>query len=191
MRKVKQDMNQWREDALRDYVRERMTPEQFAEHIGIKRNAVYEILNGGWKRAKRPEGFMYPWPEHAPEAQRLGPVVVCGETMSESIVWTHKGSTMPYISRFTTTLANGESYLLGLRLLPSGTSVVGCLNQIEFLAPRPGLSMFCQTIRHIGEKRFRKGVKELAQHEDAQDRLREAYDRTFQAWAEGVFAEQK
>ena len=70
MRKVKQDMNQWREDALRDYVRERMTPEQFAEHIGIKRNAVYEILNGGWKRAKRPEGFMYPWPEHAPEAQR-------------------------------------------------------------------------------------------------------------------------
>ncbi len=108
--------------------------------------------------------------------------------MSENIVWSHVGSTMPYIARFTTTLANGKSYMLSTELSRSGATVEAILRQVELLSERPG--PFCRTVQWIAEKRFRKGVKDLAQHPDNQDRLREAYDRIAQTWAESVLAEQ-
>lgn len=108
--------------------------------------------------------------------------------MSENIVWSHVGSTMPYIARFTTTLANGKSYMLSTELSLSGATVKGILRQVELLSERPG--PFCRTVLRIAEKRLRQGVKDLAQYPDNQDRLREAYDRTFQKWAEAVLAEQ-
>jgi hypothetical protein len=111
----------------------------------------------------------------------------CGETISETIVWTHVGSTMPYIARFTTTLANGKSYMLSTQLSRSGATVEAILRQVEMLSERPG--PFCRTVQWIAEKRVRKGVKDLAQYPDNQDRLRTAYDRTLQLWAESVLAE--
>jgi plasmid maintenance system antidote protein VapI len=52
----------WREDCLQDYVRERMTPKQFAQHIGITVICARRILNGErWQSVVRPEGFKYPW----------------------------------------------------------------------------------------------------------------------------------
>ena len=62
MSKNTQSIVAWQEEALRDYVNERMSPKQFAEHIGAQVDTVYEILAGKtWVRAKRPEGFQYPW----------------------------------------------------------------------------------------------------------------------------------
>lgn len=56
----------WRAECLADYVRERMTPHQFAEHTGYTETNVYRILSGfAWKDTPRPEGFQYPWPERA------------------------------------------------------------------------------------------------------------------------------
>ena len=56
--------NEWKRECLEDYVRERMTPHEFAEHIGVSKNRVYYILSGKeWKTVERPEGFQYPWPE--------------------------------------------------------------------------------------------------------------------------------
>lgn len=56
----------WRRECFEDYVRERMTPAQFAEHIGLTVDSAYWILSGeGWKNTERPEGFVYPWPERA------------------------------------------------------------------------------------------------------------------------------
>jgi hypothetical protein len=57
---------------LEDYVRERMSPMQFAEHTGRTRAAAYGILSGrAWKDVPRPEGFLYPWgdPVIDPEAE--------------------------------------------------------------------------------------------------------------------------
>ena len=57
---------------LEDYVRQRMTPLQFAEHTGRTRAAAYGILSGrAWKDVPRPEGFLYPWgdPVIDPEAE--------------------------------------------------------------------------------------------------------------------------
>jgi hypothetical protein len=54
----------WRTECLEDYVRERMSPQQFAEHCGLRLNNVYAILWGkSWKNTPRPDGFLYPWPE--------------------------------------------------------------------------------------------------------------------------------
>lgn len=53
-------------EVLQDYVDQRMTPAQFAEHTGMAKCAVYRILSGeSWVRTPRPVGFEYPWPEHA------------------------------------------------------------------------------------------------------------------------------
>ena len=55
----------WREECLVDYVRDRMTPTEFAEYVGISRDNAYGVLSGKiWKDIDRPDGFMYPWPEH-------------------------------------------------------------------------------------------------------------------------------
>ena len=54
----------WGRECLEDYVRERMSPKQFAEHVGVGLAHVYEILLGrAWRHIPRPEGFAYPWPE--------------------------------------------------------------------------------------------------------------------------------
>jgi hypothetical protein len=56
----------WRAECLVDYVRGRMTPQEFADHTGYALTNVYRILMGvSWKDTPRPEGFMYPWPERA------------------------------------------------------------------------------------------------------------------------------
>ena len=55
---------EWRRTCLEIYVRERMSPQQFAALIGRDISNAYFILNGlGWKQVDRPEGFQYPWPE--------------------------------------------------------------------------------------------------------------------------------
>ena len=54
----------WVRECLEDYVRERMSPYDLAEHMGLSTDAAYNILWGKtWKNIERPEGFMYPWPE--------------------------------------------------------------------------------------------------------------------------------
>ena len=54
----------WKRECLEDYVRERMTPHEFAEHVGMRKAHVYGILNGkAWRTTERPPGFQYPWPE--------------------------------------------------------------------------------------------------------------------------------
>ena len=59
-------------EVLQDYVDQRMTPQEFAEHTGLDRNACYRILSGEqWIRTPRPDGFMYPWPEHAEGHKRV------------------------------------------------------------------------------------------------------------------------
>jgi len=56
----------WKRECLEDYVRERMTPHQFGEHIGMSNSRVYSILLGkAWRSVPRPEGFVHPWPERA------------------------------------------------------------------------------------------------------------------------------
>jgi len=55
----------WKEECLADYVRERMTPMQFAEHVGVSRSGAYAILSGSkWSNIPRPAAFQYPWPEN-------------------------------------------------------------------------------------------------------------------------------
>ena len=107
------------------------------------------------------------------------------------IVWSHVRSTMPYIARYTTTLANGKSYLLALELSGSEAAIVCWFNQIEFVVPGPDVrpSALFTTIQWIAKKRILKGVKECAQLPDKQVRLREAYELTFQKWAESVLTE--
>ena len=54
----------WKAECLVDYVRERMTPQEFAEHCGFRLSNAYLILQGkAWTNLPRPEGFAYPWPE--------------------------------------------------------------------------------------------------------------------------------
>ena len=49
---------------LEDYVKERMSPYELAEHMGVSTDSAYELLWGRtWKKVPRPEGFQYPWPE--------------------------------------------------------------------------------------------------------------------------------
>lgn len=58
-------------EVLQDYVDQRMTAKEFAEHTGLPLNNVYRILAGEqWTKTPRPEGFMYPWPEHASDHKR-------------------------------------------------------------------------------------------------------------------------
>ena len=111
--------------------------------------------------------------------------------MNETIVWSHVRSNMPYIARYTTTLANGKNYLLALELSSSGAAVVGWFNQIEFVVHGPDVrpSALFTTIKWVAKKRVLKGVKECAQLADNQVRLREAYEPIFQQWAESVLAE--
>lgn len=108
------------------------------------------------------------------------------------IVWSHVVSTMPYIARYTTTLADGKNYLLALELSQSEAAIVCWLNQIEFVEKGPEVhpSAFCRTVKWITKKRIIKGVKDCAQLPDKQIRLREAYELVFQKWAESVLAEQ-
>jgi hypothetical protein len=55
----------WREECLEDYVRDRMSPQEFAEHVGCSCKNAYAILGGKiWTDTPRPEGFSYPWPEY-------------------------------------------------------------------------------------------------------------------------------
>jgi hypothetical protein len=62
----------WKSECLLDYVRERMLPETFAEHVGCTLWHAYLILGGkAWPAIPRPEGFAYPWPERA-HLGRLG-----------------------------------------------------------------------------------------------------------------------
>jgi len=54
----------WKRECLEDYVREHMTPHEFAAHVGLPRPHAYAVLNGKrWRQVPRPEGFQYPWPE--------------------------------------------------------------------------------------------------------------------------------
>lgn len=54
----------WQEECLNDYVREKMSPEQFAEHVGANLCLATRILRGqSWKSILRPPGFCYPWPK--------------------------------------------------------------------------------------------------------------------------------
>ena len=58
------ELAKWKRECLEDYVRERMSPQTFAEHCGFSLSNAHYVLNGrGWRRTKRPEGFEYPWPE--------------------------------------------------------------------------------------------------------------------------------
>jgi hypothetical protein len=57
---------EWRVSVLVDYVRERMTIHEFAEHIGSRPRTAEYILRGySWKDTPRPEGFQFPWPGQA------------------------------------------------------------------------------------------------------------------------------
>ena len=54
----------WKAECLEDYVRDRMTPQEFAEHCGFRLCHAYLVLQGNaWGNLPRPEGFAYPWPE--------------------------------------------------------------------------------------------------------------------------------
>jgi plasmid maintenance system antidote protein VapI len=56
----------WKAECLEDYVRDHMTPQEFAEHCGFKLSNAYLVLQGkAWTNLPRPEGFAYPWPERA------------------------------------------------------------------------------------------------------------------------------
>jgi hypothetical protein len=56
----------WKEECLRDYVDQKMTPVEFAEHVGCTLWHSYLILGGkAWTHVPRPQGFQYPWPERA------------------------------------------------------------------------------------------------------------------------------
>jgi transcriptional regulator with XRE-family HTH domain len=58
-------------DHLRAYVRERLTPRQFAQRAGVSYNMALLILNGQrWTSTRRPEGFVYPWPERGHAGHR-------------------------------------------------------------------------------------------------------------------------
>lgn len=105
--------------------------------------------------------------------------------MTDTLVeWTHVQSILPQISRFTARV-NGADYLLVLTLTPSEWEVIGRLFQIEY---EDSPTQFARVLGHAGEKRYRKGLKTIAAGEDRQDRLRAAYDRFFQEWAEGQLA---
>ena len=63
---------EWKEAALREYVTRRMTPRQFANHIGYSYSGAITILLGRmWPETPRPEGFMHPWPERAAQSVAL------------------------------------------------------------------------------------------------------------------------
>jgi plasmid maintenance system antidote protein VapI len=54
--------NAQKTEYIADYVRQRMSLRQFAEHIGLSTATASFILRGlGWKHIPRPEGFQYPW----------------------------------------------------------------------------------------------------------------------------------
>ena len=56
----------FRIECLQDYVDQRMSAKEFAEHVGMNVNNAYRILAGEqWINTPRPDGFAYPWPEHA------------------------------------------------------------------------------------------------------------------------------
>lgn len=60
------DIAEWQAGVLHDYVQARMTPKQFAEHIGTSYSGAVAVLCGKiWKDAPRPDGFLYPWPEQS------------------------------------------------------------------------------------------------------------------------------
>jgi len=62
-------------EVLQDYVDQRMTAKEFAEHTGLDINQCYRILSGEtWIKTPRPEGFMYPWPEHVNANKRCNDV---------------------------------------------------------------------------------------------------------------------
>lgn len=66
---TKRSLDAWKAECLRDYVRERMTPQEFAAHCGYALTNVYRILSRKtWTKIPVPEGFAYPWPER----QHLG-----------------------------------------------------------------------------------------------------------------------
>lgn len=61
----------FRVECLQDYVDQRMSAKEFAEHTGVDINSVYRILCGEqWLNTPRPEGFIYPWPEHAKASRK-------------------------------------------------------------------------------------------------------------------------
>mgnify|MGYP003338887982 CR=1 FL=1 len=52
----------WRSDALAEYVKHKMTPKQFAAHVGVTQTQAYNILRGqSWRDIGRPDGFKFPW----------------------------------------------------------------------------------------------------------------------------------
>jgi hypothetical protein len=52
----------WKLECLQDYVKDRMTPKQFSEHVGLSLGRVYMVLKGKiWTDIPRPVGFQYPW----------------------------------------------------------------------------------------------------------------------------------
>ena len=56
--------DEWKADCLVDYVKGRMTVEDFALHVGCSLPTALRVLRGGgWKRVPRPAGFVYPWPK--------------------------------------------------------------------------------------------------------------------------------
>ncbi len=110
--------------------------------------------------------------------------------MSENIVWSHVKSNLPQISRFKT-VVNGKNYLLVLTLSPTEYEINGLLAEIEYSTERS--THFANVVRHVGARRYRKGLKAVlagSVEENRQDQLRAVYDRFFQEWAESLLAEQ-
>ena len=64
---------------LEDYVRERMSPQEFARHLDVSTATAYSILNGKtWTTIERPPGFLHPWPDAKRNVYRR-PIQMDGE----------------------------------------------------------------------------------------------------------------
>ena len=82
----------WRSECLRDYVNERMSPKDFADHIGVTVTQAYRILCGrAWKDIPRPEGFEHPWTDQDRRADLIEqhPLYRKGLQLFKDLRWTH------------------------------------------------------------------------------------------------------
>ena len=82
----------WRAECLQDYVGNRMTPKDFAEHIGVSLTTAHRILSGrGWQDVPRPDGFEHPWPKQDRRADLIEqhPLYQKGLQLFKDLRWTH------------------------------------------------------------------------------------------------------
>jgi hypothetical protein len=55
----------WRTEALRECWDQQMTPQDFAEYVGVCQDHALAILRGrGWPTIPRPEGYVFPFPSY-------------------------------------------------------------------------------------------------------------------------------